>query len=140
MGHKPEVANADEAGGKHVEEEAAQELLHRQSHQALLVTVPGVSPAEGDLVVLKGEQTVIGDGHAVGVAAEITENLLGTAEGRLTVDHPVPSKERTEEGSEGLAFRQRLEMAVEAQSAVGKSRSESLDKLAAEDSPQHRDG
>jgi len=140
MGHKAEVANADEAGGKHVEEEAAQELLHPQSHQALLVTVPGVSPAEGDLVVLEGGQTVIGDGHAVGVAAEITENLLGTAEGRLAVDHPVPSKERAEKGSEGLAFRQRLEIAVEAQSAVGKSRSESLDKLAAEDSPQHRDG
>jgi hypothetical protein len=140
MGHKPEVANADEAGGKHVEEEAAQELLHPQSHQALLVTVPGVSPAEGNLVVLKGDQTVIGDGHAVGVAAEITENLLGTAEGRLAVDHPVPSKERAEEGSEGLAFRQKLEIAVEAQSAVGKSRSESLDKLAAEDSPQHRHG
>jgi hypothetical protein len=91
-------------------------------------------------VVLEGDQTVIGDGHAVGVAAEITENLLGTAEGRLAVDHPVPSKERAEKGSEGLAFCQRLEIAVEAQSAVGKSRSESLDKLAAEDSPQHRDG
>jgi hypothetical protein len=139
-GHKPEVANADEPGGEHVEEEAAQELLHRQSHQALLVAVPGVSPAEGDLVVLKGDQTVIGDGHAVGVAAEITENLLGTAEGRLAVDYPVPLKERAKEGSEGLAFRQRLEIAVETQSAVGKSRSESLDKLAAEDSPQHRDG
>ena len=64
MGHKPEVANADEAGGKPMEEEAAQELLHRQSHQALPVTVPGVSPAEGDLAVLEGDQTVIGDGDA----------------------------------------------------------------------------
>jgi hypothetical protein len=111
-GHKPEVANADEPGGKYVEEEAAQELLHRQSHQALLVVVFGVSPAEGDLVVLKGNQTMIGDGHTVGVAAEITENLLGTTEGRLAINHPVPSKERAEEGSEGLAFRQNFEIAV----------------------------
>ena len=83
---------------------------------------------------------MIGDGHTVGVAAEITENLLGTTEGRLAINHPVPSKERAEEGSEGLAFRQKFEIAVEAQSAFGKSRFESLDKLAAEDSPQHRDG
>jgi hypothetical protein len=69
-----------------VEEEAAQELLHRQSHQALLVAMLGVPPAEGDLMVLKADQTVIGDGDAVGVAAEITENLLGTAEGRLTIN------------------------------------------------------
>jgi len=123
-----------------VEEEAAQELLHCESHQALLITVFGVSPTEGDLVVLKADQTVIGDGYAVGVAAEITENLLGTAEGRLAINYPVPSKERAEEGSEGLAFRQKLEIAVEAQSAFGKSRFESFDKLAAEDSPQHWDG
>ena len=134
MGHKPEVANADKAGGKHVEEEATQELLHGQSPQALLVTMPGVSPAEGDLVVLEGDQTVIGDGHAVGIAAKITENLFWARAGRFAVDHPVMTEEGRKERREGLAFRQKLEVAVEAQAAVGKSRSESLDKLAAEDS------
>jgi hypothetical protein len=51
MGQETEVADAHEAWGKHVEQEAAQEFLDRQSHEALLVTVGGVSPAKGDLVI-----------------------------------------------------------------------------------------
>jgi hypothetical protein len=69
-----------------VEQEAAQELLDRQSHQALLVTVRGVSPAKGDLAALEGDQAVIGDRHAVGVAAKITENIFGATEGRLAIE------------------------------------------------------
>jgi hypothetical protein len=83
MGQKAKVADAHEAGGKHVEQEAAQELLDRQGHQTLLVAVRGVSPAKGDLVAFQGDQAVIGDRRAVGVAAEITENRLGA--GRRTI-------------------------------------------------------
>ena len=83
MGQKAKVADAHEARGKHVEQEAAQELLDRQGHQTLLVAVRGVSPAKGDLVALQGDQAVIGDRHAVGVAAKITENMFGATEGGL---------------------------------------------------------
>jgi hypothetical protein len=55
VGQKAEVADADEALGKHVEEEAAQELLDRQGHQTLLVAMRGVSPTEGDLAALQGD-------------------------------------------------------------------------------------
>jgi len=55
VGQKAEMTDADEARGKHVKQEAAQELLDRQSHQALLVAVRGVSPAKGDLVALEGD-------------------------------------------------------------------------------------
>ena len=51
MSQEAEVADAHETGGKHVEQKAAQELVHGQGHEALLVAVGGVSPAEGDLVV-----------------------------------------------------------------------------------------
>jgi hypothetical protein len=50
MGQETEVADAHEAWGKHVEEKASQGLVHGQGHEALLVAVGGVSPAEGDLV------------------------------------------------------------------------------------------
>ena len=53
MGQKAEVADAHEARRKHVEQEAAQELLHRKGHQTLLVAVRGVSPAEGNLSALE---------------------------------------------------------------------------------------
>ena len=140
MGQKAEVADAHEARGKHVEQEAAQELLDRQGHQTLLVAVRGVSPAEGNLVALQGDQAVIGDRHAVGVAAEITENVFGTTEGRLAVDHPVLPEEGAEERSESLLFRQKLEFPVEAELAIVEGLPESGDKLAAEDSTQHLDG
>ena len=108
VGEKAEVADAHEARGKHVEQEAVQELLDRQGHQALLVAVRGVSPAEGNLVPREGDQAVIGDRHAVGIAAEVTENMFGTTEGRFAVDHPVVTEEGAEERSESLRFRQKL--------------------------------
>jgi len=55
VSQKAEVADADEAGGKHVKQEAAQELLHRQGHQTLLVAMRGVSPAKGDLASFQGD-------------------------------------------------------------------------------------
>jgi len=140
VGQKAKVTDAHEARGKHVEQEAAQELLDRQGHQALLVAVRGVSPAEGYLSALAGDQAVIGDGHAVGVAAEITENVLGATEGRLAVDHPVLTEEGAEERSESLGIPEKLAVPVEVQLAVGEGPFESGDKLAAEDSPQHLDG
>ena len=140
MSQKGEMADAHEAGGKDVEQEAAQELLDRQGHQTLLIAVRGVSPAEGDLVALEGDQAVIGDRHAVGIAAEITENMFGAPEGRLAVDHPVLTEEGTEERSEHFCFCQKLEVPVEAQLAVVEGPLESGDKLAAEDSTQHLDG
>ena len=51
VGQEPEVADANEAGRKQVEQEAAQELLDRERQEALLIAVHGVSPAEGDLVI-----------------------------------------------------------------------------------------
>jgi hypothetical protein len=108
VGQKAEVSDTHEAGGKHVEQEAAQELLDRQGHQTLLVAVRGVSPAKGDLVALQGDQAVIGNRHAVGVAAEITENVFGATEGWFAIDHPVLPEQWAEKGRESLRFRQKL--------------------------------
>ena len=58
MGEETEVADAHEALGKGVEEKAPQELLHRQGHQPLLVSVGGVSPAEGDLVTSQRDEAI----------------------------------------------------------------------------------
>jgi hypothetical protein len=55
VGEEAEVADAHEAARQQVEQEAAQELIDRQSEQALLVGVGGVSPAEGDLALFANE-------------------------------------------------------------------------------------
>jgi hypothetical protein len=51
------------------------------------------------VVAVEGEQPVIADRHAVGVATEIPQDSGRAAEGRLGVDHPVGLEERVDEGS-----------------------------------------
>ena len=65
MGQNTKVPNAHEAGWKQVEQEAAQELFDRKGHQALLITLGGVSPAKGDLVVGQGDEAMVGDGDTM---------------------------------------------------------------------------
>ncbi len=45
------MANADEAFGQQVQQEAAQELIEGESHPSLFVFMGGVTPAKGNLVV-----------------------------------------------------------------------------------------
>ena len=93
ISEKAEVADAHETFGEQVQQESAQEFIERKSQQLLFVVVSGVAPAEGDLLFGKRDQAMVGDGHAVGVAAQIVEHMLGATEGRFRVDHPVLSEE-----------------------------------------------
>ena len=81
VGEQAVMTDADEAPGKHMEEEAVQKLLCCELHSALLSAVGIVLPAEGDMLAVEGEQAVVGDGDAMGVTAEKTQHLLGTAHG-----------------------------------------------------------
>jgi hypothetical protein len=108
MGQKAEVPDAHEAWGQEVEQEAAQELLDRKGHQALLVAVSGVSPAEGDLATLQGDEAMVGDGDTMRVAAQVTENVFRATEGRFAVDHPILPEQWAEEGGKSLRFRQKF--------------------------------
>ena len=102
IGEKAEVTDADEAFGQHVQKEAAQELGGAKSHLALLATVGVILPAEGDALLFEGQQAMIGNGHAMGVATEIAQHLHGTAEGGLGINHPVVAMETTEQFCELL--------------------------------------
>jgi hypothetical protein len=139
MGEKAEVADANEAWGQHVEQETTQELLDGKCHQALLVAVRGVSPAEGDLAIFQADQAVIGDRDPVSVAAEITKNLFRTPEGRFAIDHPVLTEERAEEGSESLGLGQELEIPIELELALGEGPTESGDELTPKHATEHFD-
>jgi hypothetical protein len=63
-----------------------------------------VSPAEGEAIVLKGHETMVGDGYAMGVARQVVENMFGTAEGWLGVNDPVLLTELPEEVAEGVRW------------------------------------
>jgi hypothetical protein len=140
MRQETEIADANEPQGKHVQEKAPQELLHRQGQEALLVGVGGVSPAKGDLVTDQRDEAMVGNGNAMGVGAQVVKDILGAPERRLAVDDPVLAEEGAEERCEGLGFCQRLEVPVEAELAVGEGTLETSDELATEDSTQDLDG
>ena len=66
-----------------MEQETAQELVDRQSHQPFLVAVRGISPAKGDVVDGKSSEPMIGDSNAMGIVAKIAQCMFRAAEGRL---------------------------------------------------------
>ncbi len=72
-----EGADTDEPFRKHVQEEPAQKLRRLKCHLALFSSMRIVFPAEGHALSIKRQQPVIGDGHAMRVAAQIAEYLRG---------------------------------------------------------------
>ena len=58
----------------------------RRTCAPIAVSVVLVTETHGG--VLAAHQSVVGNGHAVGVAAQIVEDLLGPCEGALGVEHP----------------------------------------------------
>jgi len=71
VSEKPEVADAHERFGQHMQEEAAQELAGAEFHLTVLAAVGIVFPAKGDVLSIKCQQAMIGNGHAMGVAAQV---------------------------------------------------------------------
>jgi hypothetical protein len=80
-----------------VVEGAADEFAGVEGEYLAPVAVSVVPVAEADLIVLKAHEAVVGDRHAVGIAAEVIEHLLWPAEGRLGVDHPIVRAQRADE-------------------------------------------
>ena len=140
VGEEAEVADADEAWWEQVQQEAAQELVDRQAHDALLVAVRGVAPAEADLAVGESDQPAVGDADAVSVGAEIAQRMFRSTEGTLGVDDPVVTEQDSEPGGEATWLGERCKLAVELELALVERRLETGDELAPEDAPEHLDG
>jgi hypothetical protein len=80
---------------------------------------------------------MVGDGHAMGVAAEIVQHICGTPEGAFQVHHPVLSVQGSQPGSESLGLSEEFQVTLEVELAVLKGLQEGVDELAAEDFTQH---
>ena len=104
VGKEAVAANTMEAIRQHMEEEAANELGDRDTHDFALVIAafPIVLPAEGDVGLVEIEQATVGDRNAMGVAREIGQDLLGTGEGLLGIDNPFGCAQGRESGGKCL--------------------------------------
>ena len=83
---------------------------------------------------------MVGDGNAVGIAAEILQDVLGSAEGWFGVDDPIFAEERTQPSREELGMGERCEFSGQVQLTALEGRLEAGDELATEDAPQYSDG
>jgi hypothetical protein len=100
IGEIAEVADPHESVRQDVEKEPADELVGGEGHGSGSRMIPVVLVAERDAAVVEGDESVVGDGDAVGIAAEVLEDALRPAEGRLGVDHPVVATATSDEGGE----------------------------------------
>jgi len=60
-----------------VEEKPAQELDAGKRHAALATVGSAIPVAEGDRIIVDGEQTPIADSDAMGVAGQVLQYQLG---------------------------------------------------------------
>ncbi len=93
IGEQAVVTDAMESTGQHMDEEAADELVGRERHGLLSFTPLGaiVLPLEGHAGIVERDQAAVGDGDTMGVAREIRQYGLRSAEWTLAVDDPFPS-------------------------------------------------
>src|SRR6185503_10796861 len=76
----------------------------------------------------------------MGIAAEILQHVLGSAEGWFGVDDPMLAEERTQPGSEELGMSERCEFSGQVQLVVREGRLEAGDELATKHAPQYGKG
>ncbi len=80
-----------------------------------------VSPGECHFSILERNQAMVGNGHSMGVAAEIFEDLLRPAEWAFAVNYPIVAVEVAKEGMKRLGILKMLPLAVKADLSFSKS-------------------
>src|SRR6516162_1306968 len=109
------MPDAHEALGKYVQQETPNELVDVQTHLPDPVAAGVVLPVKLHVRVADLAQTMVADGHAVRVTAQIPKDLLGPAEGRLGVDVPVAGIASIEQALEGAWIGEHRHAAFQAQ-------------------------
>ena len=89
IGEQAVVAQPGEAARQDMRQEPPDELVGIKTHGLVPIAVGVVAPLETDVLAVKVDEAVVGDGDLVGVAPEIGQDMRGARERRLGVDHPV---------------------------------------------------
>ena len=89
IGEEPIVPHPLEATRQDMQEKAPNEFDRVKRHEALAIAPLIVFPSERHLAIVTGEEPPIGDGHAMRIAGQVTEDQLRPGQRRLGVDHPL---------------------------------------------------
>jgi hypothetical protein len=133
------ITNALETAGQDVKQETPDEFIGGQGHRFDLASSPVILPLEADLIAFYIEQAIVGDGHAMGIAADIVENLLRPGERALGIDHPLGSFRPGQMPDKREAFTKWLQCAEKLQSAGIERVLQGFEKQASEQTGQNPD-
>ena len=134
------MADSLQTAGECVEEKATDELIDLQGHGLLAVLMPVVLPTEGDSILLSTDQSMIGNGDPMRIAAQIIQDLLRATEGPFGIDDPFGVAQGGEVLSKGPRIAQRLERGEERQPPGLEGLLETLQEQPAEESREHAHG
>ena len=134
------MPDTDEALWQDVKQKPAHELVRGNGHDSRLIAARIVPPTKCDVTSIEGNEPMVGDGDTVGVAAEVADHFLGSAEGGLGIDDPVLAKQRSEECREALGLFQVLNRSCASQLFLPMSAPQSIDKLPPENLAERLNG
>jgi hypothetical protein len=134
------MPDTDEALWQDVKQKPVHKLLRGNSHSPVLVATRIVPPTECSVASVEGNEPMVGDGDTMSVAAEVSNHLLGAAEGGLGIDAPVLTKQCSQERREALGLFQVLDRSCANQLFLPVSAPQSIDKLAPEDLAERLNG
>jgi hypothetical protein len=132
-----EEADAHEATRQHVQQEPTKELFATDRHRPLPTSPSVVFPSESHLAVSNVDEPVIGNGHSVCVTCQIMKNMFWSSERPFGIDHPVMTKERSQEGVKCFFIGEVSDASREGELSVTKGALQAGDELAAKHSAQH---
>jgi len=106
-GEEAVVADAVEARRQHMHQESADEFVRVERHH-LVVSLGAfeavILPLEGNALVVERDQAAVGYGNTVGIAGEVAQNFLGSAEGMFAVNHPLAVVQRRQMPAKARPF------------------------------------
>ena len=120
-----------------MEEKSSDEFVCREGHGFLLVDVAVVSPFKFHLAIFDVDDPMIGNGDAVGVAADVVHDLLWPGERWLGVDDPFHVSHQIEMTGESLRILERLKRREELQLAGVEGLLQILQEQSAEQPREH---
>ncbi len=136
VGEKAVVADADEATGKDVEEEATDELGQGE-REGSGATAAVVLVAEGHGLVIYVEDPMVRDRYAMRVAGEVLEHGVGPLERWLGVDDPLGAAGQAEVVVERYRASVASQRAVQLKALVVERFLELAQELAPEQAAEH---
>src|SRR5262249_33992679 len=142
VGKQAIVADAVEAVGEDMQEEAADELIGLERHRlpAIGSIEPIILPAESDATLIGSDPPPVRDGDAMCVARQVAERRFRSGERLLGVNDPFELPQRRKKGAERSPAGE-ICMITEELQLVGVMRLDQLlQKEAAEEAREHTHG